>query len=43
MHAPDDTEAPANAYAFHALLQARDPSVGTLPAWPSAPTQLGLF
>lgn len=43
MHAPDDTEAPANAYAFHAMLQALDPTVGSLPPWPTVPTQLGLF
>lgn len=42
MHAPDDTYAPENAYAFHALL--RDHAdVGELPVWPSTPAQLGLF
>ena len=42
MHAPDDTFAPENAYAFHAMLRAhRD--VGELPTWPGAPRQLGLF
>ena len=42
MHAPDDTFAPENAYAFHAMLRARI-DVGELPPWPSAPKQLGLF
>lgn len=42
MHAPDDTFAPENAYAFHAMLRAQV-DVGELPPWPSAPRQLGLF
>ncbi len=42
MHAPDDTFAPENAYAFHAMLRART-DVGELPTWPGAPRQLGLF
>ncbi len=42
MHAPDDTFAPENAYAFHAMLRAHA-DVGELPAWPSTPRQLGLF
>ena len=42
LHAPDDTFAPDNAYAFHALLRARA-EVGDLPAWPGQPRQLGLF
>lgn len=42
MHAPDDTYAPENAYAFHAMLRAHA-DVGELPAWPGAPKQLGLF
>jgi len=42
MHSPDDTLAPENAYAFHALLRAIV-DVGDLPAWPGAPRQLGLF
>jgi uncharacterized protein YecE (DUF72 family) len=42
MHSPDDTDAPANAYAFHAMLRARA-DVGDLPAWPGTPRQLGLF
>jgi uncharacterized protein YecE (DUF72 family) len=42
MHAPDDTFAPENAYAFHALLRGRA-DVGDLPAWPGQPRQLGLF
>lgn len=42
MHAPDDTFAPENAYAFHAMLRARA-DVGELPTWPGAPRQLGLF
>jgi uncharacterized protein YecE (DUF72 family) len=39
MHAPDDTFAPENAYAFHALLAARA-DVGALPPWPGTPKQL---
>jgi uncharacterized protein YecE (DUF72 family) len=42
MHAPDDTHAPENAYAFHAMLRAVA-DVGELPPWPGAPKQLGLF
>lgn len=42
MHAPDDTFAPENAYAFHAMVRAHA-DVGELPAWPSTPRQLGLF
>lgn len=42
MHAPDDTFAPENAYAFHAMVRAQA-DVGDLPAWPGAPRQLGLF
>ena len=42
MHAPDDTFAPENAYAFHALVAA-EADVGALPAWPGAPRQLGLL
>lgn len=42
MHAPDDTFAPENAYAFHAMLRAHA-EVGELPPWPGAPKQLGLF
>jgi uncharacterized protein YecE (DUF72 family) len=42
MHAPDDTFAPENAYAFHAMLRAHA-DVGDLPPWPGAPRQLGLF
>jgi uncharacterized protein YecE (DUF72 family) len=42
MHAPDDTHAPENAYAFHAMLRAHA-DVGELPPWPSLPRQLGLF
>lgn len=42
LHAPDDTFAPENAYAFHAMLAARAP-VGELPPWPGQPRQLGLF
>jgi uncharacterized protein YecE (DUF72 family) len=43
LHAPDDTFAPENAYAFHAMLRARGAEVGDLPAWPGQPRQLGLF
>jgi uncharacterized protein YecE (DUF72 family) len=42
MHAPDDTFAPENAYAFHAMLRAHA-DVGELPRWPAEPRQLGLF
>jgi uncharacterized protein YecE (DUF72 family) len=42
MHAPDDTFAPENAYAFHAMLRAHL-DVGELPPMPSAPRQLGLL
>ena len=42
MHAPDDTYAPENAYAFHAMLRAHA-DAGELPPWPGAPRQLGLF
>ena len=42
MHAPDDTFAPENAYAFHRMLR-EHADVGQLPAWPGAPKQLGLF
>lgn len=42
LHAPDDTFAPENAYAFHAMLHARA-AVGELPGWPGQPRQLGLF
>jgi uncharacterized protein YecE (DUF72 family) len=42
MHAPDETRAPANAYAFHAMLQ-RHASVGELPPWPGGPRQLALL
>ncbi len=42
MHAPDDTFAPENAYAFHAMLRAHV-DVGELPAWPGTPRQLDMF
>ncbi|HLL22584.1 MAG TPA: DUF72 domain-containing protein [Kofleriaceae bacterium] len=42
MHAPDDTYAPENAYAFHAMLRAHA-DVGELPPWPRAARQMGLF
>ena len=42
MHAPDDTYAAENAYAFHARLRALA-DVGDLPPWPSAPRQLALL
>lgn len=42
MHAPDDTFAPENAYAFHRMLR-EHADVGQLPAWPGTPKQLGLF
>lgn len=42
MHAPDDTFAPENAYAFHAMVRAyRD--AGELPPWPGGERQLALF
>jgi uncharacterized protein YecE (DUF72 family) len=42
MHAPDDTFAPENAYAFHAMLR-EHADVGDLPPWPAAPRQLDLL
>jgi uncharacterized protein YecE (DUF72 family) len=42
MHAPDDTYAPENAYAFHAMLRA-EADVGELPPWPGSAKQLGLW
>jgi uncharacterized protein YecE (DUF72 family) len=42
LHAPDDTFAPDNAYAFHALLAARA-DVGKLPERPGAPRQQSLL
>jgi uncharacterized protein YecE (DUF72 family) len=42
MHAPDDTFAPENAYAFHAMVR-RHGDVGELPAWPGGPRQLSLL
>jgi uncharacterized protein YecE (DUF72 family) len=42
MHAPDDTFAPDNAYAFHAMVR-RQLDVGELPAWPGSPRQLSLL
>jgi uncharacterized protein YecE (DUF72 family) len=42
MHAPDDTYAPENAYAFHAMVRAHS-DVGELPAWPGGPRQLSLL
>ncbi|HEY1815076.1 MAG TPA: DUF72 domain-containing protein [Kofleriaceae bacterium] len=42
MHAPDEPRAPANAYAFHAMLQ-RHANVGELPPWPGGPRQLALL
>ena len=42
MHSPDDVDAPANAYTFHAMLREHT-DVGELPRWPSEPRQLGLF
>ena len=42
MHAPDDTFAPENAYAFHAMLR-RHRDVGELPPWPGGPRQLALL
>jgi uncharacterized protein YecE (DUF72 family) len=43
MHAPDDTFAPENAYAFHEMVRAHAPEVGELPPLPGAPRQLGLL
>ena len=46
MHAPDDTFAPENAYAFHEMLRSHvvpPIDVGELPPWPGSPRQLGLF
>jgi uncharacterized protein YecE (DUF72 family) len=42
MHAPDDTFAPENAYAFHAMLRAHA-DVGELPPWPGVQRQLDMF
>lgn len=42
MHAPDETRSPANAYAFHAMLQ-QHADVGELPPWPGGPRQLALL
>ena len=42
MHAPDDTFAPENAYAFHAMVR-RHREVGELPPWPGGPRQLSLL
>jgi uncharacterized protein YecE (DUF72 family) len=42
MHAPDDTFAPENAYAFHAMLRAHV-DVGELPTWPGTTKQMTLF
>ncbi|HEX3761163.1 MAG TPA: DUF72 domain-containing protein [Kofleriaceae bacterium] len=42
MHAPDDTFAPENAYAFHAMVR-RLADVGELPAWPGGERQLSLL
>jgi uncharacterized protein YecE (DUF72 family) len=42
MHAPDDTFAPENAYAFHAMVS-RHRDVGTLPDWPGGERQLSLL
>ncbi|HEY0986692.1 MAG TPA: DUF72 domain-containing protein [Kofleriaceae bacterium] len=42
MHAPDDTFAPENAYAFHAMVR-RHRDVGDLPPWPGGPRQLSLL
>jgi hypothetical protein len=42
MHAPDDTFAPENAYAFHAMVS-RHLDVGDLPPWPAGPRQLDLL
>jgi hypothetical protein len=42
MHAPDDTFAPENAYAFHAMLS-HHIDAGALPAWPGGERQLSLL
>lgn len=42
MHAPDDTHAPENAYAFHAMVR-REIDAGELPPWPGGPRQLSLL
>ena len=42
MHSPDDTLAPANAYAFHAMVQ-QHVDVGELPPWPGGERQLSLL
>jgi uncharacterized protein YecE (DUF72 family) len=42
MHAPDDTFAPENAYAFHAMVR-RCADVGELPVWPGGKRQLSLL
>jgi len=42
MHAPDDTYAPENAYAFHAMVRAHA-DVGELPPWAGGERQLALF
>ena len=42
MHAPDDTFAPENAYAFHDMLRAHA-DVGELPPWPGTGRQMSLF
>lgn len=42
MHAPDDTFAPENAYAFHAMLRAHA-DVGDLPPWPGTTKQMSLW
>ncbi|HEU4726934.1 MAG TPA: DUF72 domain-containing protein [Kofleriaceae bacterium] len=42
MHAPDDTFAPENAYAFHAMVR-QHVDVGELPAWPGGTRQLSLL
>jgi uncharacterized protein YecE (DUF72 family) len=43
MHAPDDTFAPENAYAFHAMVRERAPAAGELPPWPGSERQLTLL
>jgi uncharacterized protein YecE (DUF72 family) len=42
MHAPDDTFAPENAYAFHAMVRG-EIDAGELPTWPGGPRQLSLL
>src|SRR4029079_18062120 len=42
VHAPDDTFAPENAYAFHGMVR-RHRDVGALPDWPGGPRQLSLL